>query len=320
MTSSSWLSPVGAGSTANLRAWGSGIRTALQAAGLVLSSTFTSQINWSTIVAPGIPNNQTLGHEIYLLSDELQGSFPIVIKITYGAVNDLLNGSMLFTVGTGHNAAGVMSGVILTTPAYTLPGTAVGSTGHFAAGDGSWFWFYLCPLVPVSRATILFGLERSKDANGIDTGDGVAFFVSGSDSTDAGDTELFTVKRSTGAGARSSYAGSVNAGPWAMRSSFGASLPGVTTNNTIVSPDMLNPVYLKTFGACSGVQPWTCRTFLIPASGGEAALAGTFTGNPDGHQDCTYRAWATPFNVFGLPLNRADNIVGYSYSPALRWA
>lgn len=112
MTTQSWSSRVRHDSDATFREWGSDFALKLAAVGLVQTSD-TAQINWTTVTRPGSATNA--GFEIWRFNDSLQGTAPVFIRIDYGTHTATTAPRMQFTVGTGTNGSGTLTGTALTT-------------------------------------------------------------------------------------------------------------------------------------------------------------------------------------------------------------
>lgn len=161
---------------ANYKAWGQAISNAFSTLGWVQTAD-TGQINWSTVAVPGGNYNQ---YEIWKANDSLAATFPIYVKIAYGYSST--QPAIQVTVGQGSNGSGTITGNIWLSGAYqitnnnsnqgstTYPCWFSGSAGEFRM----WMW-------GVSNATpnigVLFGIERSKDSSGNNTGTYVTVYT-----------------------------------------------------------------------------------------------------------------------------------------------
>lgn len=174
---------------AEYRAWVQTIHDFLAGVGLVQTGD-TGQINPATVLKPSVltaPN----GYEIWRLNDALQGASPVLFKIEYGASNPLANPMIWLTVGTATDGAGNLIGnkstrLIGNTTPFTAPRSWYGS------GDSSRFTIAIHPEVG-DAGYWYFGIERTKDANGNDTGEGVTLFKSSYDSGNPGNLQHQTI-------------------------------------------------------------------------------------------------------------------------------
>ncbi len=94
---------------AKFRTWGSTISASLAACGLVQTAD-TGQINWTTVLKPGVATTKA-GYEIWRFDDSLQGTAPIFLRIDYGTGSKVDSPQVWFQVGTGSNGAGSVTGV-----------------------------------------------------------------------------------------------------------------------------------------------------------------------------------------------------------------
>jgi hypothetical protein len=130
----------------------------------------TGQINLTTVAKPA-GTNTAAGYEIWRMADTLQGTAPIYIKMEYGTGVNNQRFAYWFTIGTGSDGAGTITG---TRKART---GAIGSAAannapldSFGSGDTNRVCF---AMFANSTSAIWFSLERMKDANGDDVDDGL---------------------------------------------------------------------------------------------------------------------------------------------------
>lgn len=98
-------------SDATFREWGSEFAAALLAVGLTQTAD-TGQINWTTVTRPGVNTNG--GYEIWRFNDAQQSTAPIFMRIDYGTGSNAQSPRIMFTVGTGSNGSGTITGTALT--------------------------------------------------------------------------------------------------------------------------------------------------------------------------------------------------------------
>lgn len=139
----------------------------------------SGQINPSTVNFPG-SNNSNAGQEVWYFADALQSTKPIAIRIHYGRgadANDwriqvsvsmsVTNGSLVFLGQESNlltiNAATAGTRTNSDTTAYRVTGS--GSTNRAAIS-----WFHDVASSPFG---LLFAIERTKNSDGGDNGDGV---------------------------------------------------------------------------------------------------------------------------------------------------
>ncbi|MCI4437878.1 MAG: hypothetical protein JHC33_13810 [Ignisphaera sp.] len=149
------------------------ISTAIQAVGLIQTSD-TGQINWTTVAKPGVAYTFA-GYEMYRFNDSLQSTSPIYLKIEYGVGMSFSYSALAFTVGTGTDGAGNLTGNV-SQRATLWSNTADGATRtSYFSGSTNRLCMVLWP--PNSNADWgIFSLERTHDSSGTDTGAGAHIF------------------------------------------------------------------------------------------------------------------------------------------------
>jgi hypothetical protein len=163
-------------SDATFRAWGSGLSTALAAAGLTKLSAgeASGQIDWATVAGPGASTNTSKGYEFWRFSDALHtaGSY-VFLKIEYGSGAAGTSPAIWLTVGTSHDGAGSMTG--LTTTRYQVK-TAGNSTTSYTcrvAGGTDRIAVAMWESSNTANYALWFSVERTKDSAGANTATGV---------------------------------------------------------------------------------------------------------------------------------------------------
>lgn len=160
------------------RSWGSTISTQIAAMGMVQTAD-TGQINWTTVSTPNTsPGWQ--GYEIWQFNDALQNTSPVFIKLEYGAIT---NPNLVFQFGTGSWGNGSLTGLISPprlTGAWAPP--FANTANCFFSGDNNRFIAAMVMQGTTVDQTCswLFGWERTVNANGEVTGDGVTLFYKNS--------------------------------------------------------------------------------------------------------------------------------------------
>jgi hypothetical protein len=97
-------------SDSTFRTWGASIGNTMVALGLARASD-TGQINWASVVRPGTTSTSA-GFEMFVLTDTLQATYPVFIKMEYGTAGSTTLPMIWVTVGTGSNGAGTLTGVV----------------------------------------------------------------------------------------------------------------------------------------------------------------------------------------------------------------
>lgn len=150
------------------RAWGSALAAQLAAVGLIQTAD-TGQINWTTVSAPLA--NSSAGFEVWRFNDALQATAPVYIRIDYASAGSASTPALWFTIGTSTDGAGNIR-----------PDGLVQLQARGASSSASLFNSYISGAanrIAFSQWTtgtgvaIFFSLERTKDAAGADTNDGL---------------------------------------------------------------------------------------------------------------------------------------------------
>lgn len=165
------------------RTWGSAISAALQACGLVKTSD-TGQIDWTTVVRPGV--STFAGYEVYRFNDSYQATRPVFFKIEYGTGTTTSTPRIQITIGSGSNGSGTITGTNtltvsaligagITPTATSYPILACHADGYFLlrAWDGN----------ATASCNTLFMLERMRDDDGAIVDDGLVCLYSDSNVT-----------------------------------------------------------------------------------------------------------------------------------------
>jgi hypothetical protein len=141
----------------------------LATAGWVKSAD-TGQVDWGTLAAVPASNVKTV-YEIWKMGDALQATAPIFVKIVYGVSG---TGPVIWlTVSNGSNGAGALTGTVSTEVACTPLTTTVEASLHpcFLRADAA--SFILALFQDIENRSYLITIERTKDAEGNDTDEGV---------------------------------------------------------------------------------------------------------------------------------------------------
>lgn len=160
---------------ANFRAGGSAFAAQLAAMGLVQTAD-TGQIDWLTVGAPSF-SDQLMGYEIWRFNDALQSTVPVYVRIEYRCGNSTTTKWVIWIkVGFGTDGAGNLTGTQVSTTYRLAMGdnaTLLGNSSCLFSGANNRIAFALFHGVSVLSVSMFCSIERSKDANGADTGDGV---------------------------------------------------------------------------------------------------------------------------------------------------
>jgi hypothetical protein len=158
---------------ASVRIWAQFIEDTFITTGGWVATTDTGQTLPASLPTTSGANTPQ-GFRIYKMNDTLQSTAPIFFKIWWGGGSFTGNGlSMWFSVGTGSDGAGNLTGVFIPQTQIANGNTSSSVTGNnYGSADVN-----RCTFATFIQATgafhITFGIERTKDSSGGDTGDGV---------------------------------------------------------------------------------------------------------------------------------------------------
>jgi hypothetical protein len=162
------------------RGWGKAVSDQIAAFGWVKTAD-TGQIDWTTITAPTTAS-QARGYEVWRMADALQAQAPFFIKMEYGSGGyDKNSAGLWITVGTGTNGAGTITGQVSPRAQFGSMydmGTAVPYRCVFS-GDPGRLAFCLGVNRDDGNLYLWAVVERSKDAAGADTTEGVVRLTRG---------------------------------------------------------------------------------------------------------------------------------------------
>lgn len=241
------------------RAWGSYMRDAMAAVGLVQTAD-TGQINWATVTWTGNPTGQTMfGYEIWRFNDTLQGAAPLFLKVEYGCGPNYTLPGYAITLGKGTDGAGTISTAKIIAPRtqYSIMTAASGAVPLYMFCDGSAFAFFAGP--GLSAPTWTFFVERSRDSTGVPTASGVAV----ANQNNAG-CLWWCYNYSTPL----AFAYWTTPGPVNLPSNISGQpvqSSSVAASATVSAPAILIPVYAP------GVAPWVLQTLVVVPPGDAGA-------------------------------------------------
>jgi hypothetical protein len=112
MTTQAWTSRLRCDDNTTFREFVAEFSARMAACGMVQTAD-TGQVNLLTVNRPAA--NTEAGYEIWTFNDSLQATAPIYIRVGYAVGSANTNPAIFFTVGTGSNGAGTITGTALTT-------------------------------------------------------------------------------------------------------------------------------------------------------------------------------------------------------------
>lgn len=193
-------------SSATFRAWASELNAGLVAAGWEQTAD-TGQINWGS--PPPIPaTGVAAGYEVFRMNDSLRDTAPIFIKLEYGTHRDnAATPNVWFTIGTGTNGAGAISGVLHERAQLSAAGSyrSINSTTtnymSFACATEGCMWFVFKALSRSSsnnRGFFCLAVLRTVDDNGDSTADGIVVYRDSGDANNVQSALARSINCATG--------------------------------------------------------------------------------------------------------------------------
>lgn len=135
-------------------------------------TTCTGEADPTTIAHPTVANTKQ-GFRVYAMADSLQATAPIYMRVDWGSGGAAATFAMWVTLGTGVNTGtGAITGVAFGPIQF---GGNTNSTGAVKSyGSGSTNRFCIALFTTTSNVGwMCFGVERTKNSNGVDTSDGL---------------------------------------------------------------------------------------------------------------------------------------------------
>lgn len=159
------------GDTTSLRNFGTAISNAFANAGWTQASD-AGQINWTTVTANGTAG-ASFGSEIWRMSDPLQNTVPVYVRLDYGTAGGANRPSLNITIGSNTNGALGLTGPIGPNTSFTMGSSFSTNSPCRFSGSNSSVMFSMWE----SNNPYFFAIERTKAANGDNTSDGVLVFL-----------------------------------------------------------------------------------------------------------------------------------------------
>lgn len=169
----------------NFRAFVTAVRQMFLNVGWVRTAD-TGQIDPTSVTDP-VAQNSSKGYDIFRMDDGLQGTAPVFAKVEYGADdfngNSQLEMGLWVTVGQGSDGAGNLTGKQTSRIQLSnrldnngvLPCHCSGSSSRIVMNLFRW-----SAAAQPTRGNMLLSIERTHDANGADTTEGVLVITNGS--------------------------------------------------------------------------------------------------------------------------------------------
>jgi hypothetical protein len=195
VTTKAWFFPIAHANDANFRAWGSDLSAAFAEVGLVKTAD-TGQIDWVTVTRPG--TNTAAGYEIWRYTDS-----SVFLKIEYGTGGGVAAPGMWFTVGTGSNGSGTLTGTVSNRRAIHSTSTVLSSPGtsrqSFLVYKDGFFGFFGYRFADGSgEARFLAAVARTTNAAGVpDARGATVYFNNNSGGTDGPPVQALNFQANT---------------------------------------------------------------------------------------------------------------------------
>lgn len=177
------------GTDAAIRDWAGKIAALFQAGGWVQTSD-TGQTAAAALTA-ATTGSEVRGYQIWRMADALEGTAPVFVKIEFGSGSAAANPGMWVTVGTGSNGTGTLTGVFV---ARTVTASITGNASVYFVGSAS--TSRICFFIGLTHHFAL-SIERTKDASGADTSDGILIFMD-SVASNGSTLQIYRLARPTG--------------------------------------------------------------------------------------------------------------------------
>lgn len=156
--------------TSNLefQTWGSAISNGFTLCGWT-KVTSIGEIDWATVPTPATASLVS-GFEIWKMADALQSTAPVAVKIEYGSQSSNTAPQIWIQVGS-NNSGNALTGVLsLRQNVYPASNSTI-SVPSFVCGNTNRILFGL--FTSAATNSCAFGIERTHDATGADTSEGV---------------------------------------------------------------------------------------------------------------------------------------------------
>lgn len=163
---------------AHFQAWAQFIEDTLVTTGGWVYVSQTGDTSPSSLAHPTTANTKK-GFRVYRMADTLQGTYPVYIRIDWGSGALANTPGFWTTIGTGADGSGGITGKLYDGGAVSTPIVEGGSNSSSQANNSygsadtnrasiALFINGISQLYP-----LVWAIERTKDANGSDTGDGL---------------------------------------------------------------------------------------------------------------------------------------------------
>lgn len=121
--------------------------------------------------------NTKQGFRVYAMADSLQATRPVFMRVDYGSGAAAAQFGIWLTIGTTHDGAGGIGGNGILTPIQVQGNTSNNATSTTSYGSADKNRVSITMFINITGGTNIgqysWGVERTKDSNGLDTIDGL---------------------------------------------------------------------------------------------------------------------------------------------------
>lgn len=158
--------------TTDFRAWISFIDLLFTATGGWTDTAATGSIVISTVPIPTVINTSS-GYKVYRMTDALQATAPVFVKVEYGSGAGLTFPSTWLTVGTTHDGLGNLGNILFPRAQNNVAAAGIAGQVNLGSADTNRICFCSCTTGGATNVQMWFSIERTKDVTGADSNVGL---------------------------------------------------------------------------------------------------------------------------------------------------
>jgi len=157
---------------AHFRNWAGFIELLIVTTGGWVVTGDTGQTAPASLAHPTVANTKQ-GYRIYRMADALQATSPVYMRMDFGSGGGANDPAVWITIGTGSDGAGTITTIrFATTQFKSNTNSTTQVTNSYGSADTGRFVFAMFDFTS-NVGYLQLGVERTKDSNGLDTGDGL---------------------------------------------------------------------------------------------------------------------------------------------------
>jgi len=161
---------------AQFRAWAQFIEDTLVTTGAWVVTGDTGQMTISSAAHPTTTNTK-VGYRVYRMDDSLQSTAAVYMRVDYGSGSAANTPAIWLTIGQSSDGAGNITNVRMTVTQFTGGGnTTTGSFTAYGSAENNRVQVALFIQATITYC-FAFSLERTRNASGTLTGDGLLFYA-----------------------------------------------------------------------------------------------------------------------------------------------